>query len=263
MRKIILMFALAFLCIGTANAWIVNDKFGHVLDVKSNGAITVSEGTSYSSAQSTRVTRGFSFYVVGGGTVTAITYKRFVSSMAVTSTAGLYPGTTHFVYADGDKDTIAEFVTYLNAMPVTTVGCEGGIVATIDSECYENNLTAEITANALAVTVHTSTNPSNVSLDNILGIINKVSVPGTGYTYAVEAFNTNVTFGTGNTNMYIRKGANSTSSIVYQQKVTTSATDESMDVPVVYGDINTAIRFEVICSSWISAGQFNRSIIQK
>ncbi|MBA3052292.1 MAG: hypothetical protein FP827_04285 [Candidatus Omnitrophica bacterium] len=223
----------------------------------------VQDGISYSSSQSTRITRGFSLYATGGATTTAISFKRFVSSMSVTQTAGISAGTTHFVYADSDKNTIGEFVDYLNAIPNLTVGCEAGLVAVIDPECYEGNLTSEITGNTTATTIHSATNTVTVGLDHILGMIEIIPVPKPGYTHHVVGFNTNVTFGAGATSMYIRKGALSTSDIGYQKKVTTTATKEVMEVPLVVGEVDTAIRFEVIGSSWISAGYFNRTIKQR
>jgi len=256
-RKIVLFL---FLCGNLYAGYVIHtDRDGDVQDITSNGAAVVTEGSSYSSAQSTRTTNAFSMYVVGGDTTTAVTFKRFVSSMSITSTDGLYPGTTWVSYAG----TVEAFVATLNAVPTTTLGAEGGITAVINSKCYEGELATEITANTTATNCHSSTHTVTLGLDNVLAIIEKLDAPSSGKQYFVTDCEVNVTFATGITKLYIRDGTADDSTLKYRQIIGTTIVDETMDVSLVVGSADTALRFEIIGSSWISAGDFFYTTYQK
>lgn len=252
-----------FLCGNVLAYTIINDRDGDTLDITESGAAIVSEGSSYVSAQSTRTTNAFTMYVVGGATTSVLTFQRWGSSMSITSTEGLYAGTTVFLYADADKDTVGEFITYLNAVPDTTLGAEGGIVAVINAKCYESNLTSEITVSTTAKNCHSSTHTVTVGLDRVLAIIEKLDVPASKKQYFVTDCKVNVTFATGSTYLYIRDGLEDDSTLKYRQQISTSTEDKLMDASLVVGSKDTAIRFEVLGSTWISAGDFFYTIYQQ
>lgn len=206
-----------------------------------------------------RSTNAITVYIVGGATTTAASYTVFADSIAFTTADGLYPGTTHFVFADTDKDTLEEFVNYCNDVSVTTPGAEGGIVAAIVNGCYDKGATTDLTAGTDA-TILGVANIATITMDAILGI--SYILPASGLApeqrYHITGINTNVTFASGTVYLKIYDGDDHTDTNLLKYEIDVTATETPIRSIPNNGDLagseNTAIRIDVIGSAAITAG---------
>lgn len=200
-------------------------------------------------------------YVVGGATTSAASCQVFADSMSVTTADGLYPGTTWFVFADSNKDTISEFITYLNAISVTTPGAEGGIVATLPSGAYENNVTEELTV-AASQSIKGASAAKTLAADRFLGLSYTLPASGTGWRqqYHITGLSANATYTSGSVTLNIYNGTETSNTNLLRYKLNATTTE----TPITFltsgnlaGSNDTAMRFDVVGSSWISAGYIN------
>jgi hypothetical protein len=213
-----------------------------------------------------RTTSAMTLYIVGGATTSAASYQVCADSIAFTTADGLYPGTTHVVFADAHVDTLGELITYLNAIPTTTAGVEGGIVAAIVNGAYDGNASSELTASAITA-CKGSVNIKTLAFDNILGMSYTLPVSGlkSGQQYHITGLNVNATFAEGTTNLTIYNGSSSSSSKILKYEVDTSATEtpvKSVNSELA-GSERTAMRFDVVGSTWITSGYMSISGFKK
>jgi hypothetical protein len=197
-------------------------------------------------------------YVVGGATTTAATYTVWADSITLTTVGGLHPGTTQYVFADTDKDTLGEFIAFLNSVPTTTAGAEGGIVATITEGAYDGNATSELTATA-EVDVFGSSKISTLSMDNVRGIsyLIPTSRQYRGYQFHVTGLNANATYTSGSVILKAYDGDKSTDTEILRYKMNATTAETPIVLPSngdFVGSNEKAMRFDVIGSSWVTAG---------
>jgi hypothetical protein len=107
---------------------------------------TMNAFTLYNLPNSSATSTGVTLYVVGGATTSAVAYYVGTTSLTITTTGGLYPGTTTFLFADTRLDTLSELLNYANVLSTSVVGSEGGIVMSTASVAYGAVLSARLTA---------------------------------------------------------------------------------------------------------------------
>lgn len=109
-------------------------------------ARTTNAMTIYNLPNSSAATTGVTLYVTGGSTTSAVSYYVGTSSLTITTTGGLYPGTTWFVFADTRMDTLTELINYAFGLADTQIGGEGGIIMSTTSVAYGVISSARLTA---------------------------------------------------------------------------------------------------------------------
>lgn len=209
-----------------------------------------------------RTTDALNIYITGGSTTSAATRQVHADSMTFTTTGGLYPGTTQYVFADTDKDTLDEFIVFLNAVSATTAGAEGGIVAVKIQGAYGKNDSSELTVAASAGCLG-SDNVSKLTFANTLGISYTIAASGLSglQLYKITGMSVNVTFASGTTYLYIYDGTDNTATRLLKYEIDTTATETPIHaIPSdgsFIGSNNTAMTIEVVGSANITAGYFN------
>jgi hypothetical protein len=189
-------------------------------------------------------TNAFSLYFINTTTNTSADYAVGPSSIQFRCAGGLYAGTTTYWFADADKNTIGELVTYINNLSTSIWGVEGGIVATISQGMYEGNF---------------STGMALVSTTSVYGIANKKDVyfsgERNGMTYTIPASTNgdktflskvliNATFSTA-VNCYIYDSS-TTARQIWQETIPTTATDKVLNINEdCVGSANTAMRIDI------------------
>ncbi len=115
---------------------ICSTRTTHVLDIYINGGYD-------------EVHSAVTVYITGGSTTTAANYRVWADSVAFTTEDGLYPGTTHWIFARSSQDTLTEAVAYWNAIDTTgVVGIEGGITMTLISNGSRPSTQLTVTSSA-------------------------------------------------------------------------------------------------------------------
>ena len=203
-----------------------------------------------------------SIYIVGGATTTAATYRIHASSMSLTTADGLYPGTTQFVFTDTNKDTLAELVSYINAVSTTTRGAEGGVVASVINGAYDGNTTSELEIVNTAVSCFRASAAKTLYIDRNFGISYTLPVSRLyrGYQYHITGLTANSTYSSGAVYLNIYDGTSASSTKLMQYKLNATTVETPIILPCG-GDLansaDTAMRFDVIGSSWVTAGYLN------
>lgn len=204
-------------------------------------------------------------YVVGGSTTTAATFTVFADSISFTTADGLYPGTTEYVFADTDKDTLGELVDYLNAVPADTVGAEGGIVASIVQGCYDGdaseNLEAHVATSILgAANVHTLALDAGAQL-GISYIFPLSELGNKRKEFHITGINTNVTYGSGSVEIKVYDGDSTTDTCLLRYKANATTVETPvLSIPqdgTLAGSPGTPLRVDVVGSAAITAGYLN------
>lgn len=182
------------------------------------------------------------------------TYTIHTGSISFISTNGLYPGNTQISFAS--YPTLTLFAAYLNGLSSATVGVDGSLTAIIPAGIYEKNVTEELTAKS-ATSILTST--STLYFDRMLGwTYNTGTSMPWGFQYHITGLNVNATFSSGTTYLHIYDGDSYDDTELLRYEIDTSATETPihtiMNGDDFAGSKETAIRFDVIGSSWVSGG---------
>lgn len=201
-------------------------------------------------------------YMVGGATTTAATFTVFADSIAFTTADGLYPGTTEYVFADTDKDTLGELVTYLNAVPADTVGAEGGIVAAVKQGCYDGSPSVSLATNT-ATDIFGVAAKHTIALDTgtQLGISYIFPVTMLGdkrEQFHITGINTNVTYGSGSVEIKVYDGDKTTDTCLLRYKANATTVETPvLSIPqdgTLAGSHFKPIRVDVVGTAAITAG---------
>lgn len=189
------------------------------------------------------------------------TFYISASSITVTTTGGIYPGTTGYTFADADKDTISEFVTYLNAVPPTTTGASGGFTASLPTGVYRDNATTELIVNAAGVPAGDCSVSTTVAFANTYGM--SVVLDGKdllpGYKYHLADVCANATFATGRASVIVYDGA-ATTTIKRKETLSLSAEDGRLDIPYsgyFWASPNTSLRIDMVGTGYLTDGYIN------
>ncbi len=205
-------------------------------------------------------TAGITAYIVGGATTTDSRCEVSASSIAFTTTGGLFPGTTSLVFAGTDKDTVGELVAYLNALSTSTIGAEGGIVATVPNGAYDGNTSSELTE-ILNVNVKSSTNTATLAIDSILGMTYTIAASTTtGNSIYLSNWVGNATFGSGTVLFNVYDGTATTDTQIRKETINSSGVDAIADLPATKdfcGSANTAMRIDMVGSAALTAAYMN------
>ena len=170
---------------------------------------------------------------------TGSTIGVFASSMTL-----VHSGTTYdYIFSVSTTNTAGEIVTLLNAI--------SGITASMFQGAYPDNDSTQ-----LATAASSYVTSSTFTFDNTLGMTYTLPADTNGRRNHLIDCMVNATFATGTTNVSIYDGA-STSTQIRKEKVKTSVTDKPLNIPekgYVYGSADTAMRIDVVGSTWITAG---------
>ena len=194
-------------------------------------------------------------YIVGGSTTTSATYFVGTSSINFTTTGGLHPGTTGFVFTNY---TISSLVSGLNSVPATTAGAEGGIVARLSTACWGGDSPVRLiqgTSNYIKGSNNAKT-ITQYDTNHMMYTLPKLDSSSKWHVADVSA---NITY-TGSTYINIYDGVTSTNTVIRHEKFVASGTDNAMDIsPTGYLSTTgvTGMLFEIVSSSNISAGWCN------
>lgn len=186
-----------------------------------------------------------SFTLVATSTPSA-TFAVFADSAAL---ANLLAYTTYFVFSESDRDTTGELISIINGL--------SGVTCTRVQGSYSENPSTQLTEIA-ATTI--GAGAVTFASDNILGMSYIASADTLGRRYNVVDVMANATFATGTTFVNIYDGTTTSDTQLRREKLSTSAADGPLDLPEtghVYGTENTAIRYDVVSSSWITDGYIN------
>ncbi len=202
---------------------------------------------------------GIQIYIVGGSTTATATVQVNVDSITFTTTDGLYPGTTDYVFTSA-TETLSDLQTALMAISTATAGAEGGIIVTIPTSTYELNCSSDL---------------AEVSPTGCLGVANKVTLDldtvygwsyttpagcPRGYQRHITGLSVNATFGSGTVYLYVRDGTDTTDTTLLKYEIDTSATQTNIILPSngdFAGSKETQLRFDIIGSAAITAGFMN------
>lgn len=227
-------------------------------------------GTAYAERNTNTITpvvqdwslNALEIYVVGGSTTTAATFTVFADSISFTTVDGLYPGTTEYVFADTDKDTLVELIDFLNAVPATTAGAEGGIVASIVQGCYDGDASENLEAHA-ATDCFGSTAKHTLALDAgaQLGISYVFPVTKLGdkrEQFHITGINSNVTYASGSAEIKVYDGDKTTDPVLLRYKANATTVETPvLTIPqdgTLAGSHFKPIRVDVVGSAAITAG---------
>ena len=229
------------------------------------GGIVLSTEASYHGViLSTALTVADSVSCLGSGnaktlsatpaTTPTASYAVYASSMALITTNGLYPGTTHYVFSDTDKDTLTELLVVLGNRPSYTPGIDGTITAARVQGSYGGNDTTQLTEVA-ATSCKAVASIATLGFDNITGMsyILPASSLSSGEKYYITDFITKATFATGTTTAQAYDGIGTSTPITGAYTVgTTAISDEFYINRYVYNSADTAMRWDVISSTWVT-----------
>lgn len=204
-------------------------------------------------------------YVIGGATTSAASFDITNTSITFTTAGGLHPGATGYVFADTDKDTLVELVTYLNAVPVDTAGAEGGIVASVKQGCYDGDASGDLATHALT-SCFGSAEKHTLVLDSgkqmgISYIFPASQLADRRKQFHITGINTNVTYGSGSAEIKVYDGDKTTDPVLLRYKANATTVETPvLSIPqdgTLAGSPNTALRVDVVGSAAITAGYLN------
>jgi len=182
------------------------------------------------------------------------TFEIGASSITCRTANGLFPGTTWFVFASNGRDTLVELFDTLDASPSTVPGADGGFTVVRAQGSYYDADTIELSTAALT-DAHTSTNTLSLTLFRTLGMSYLIDAPSvSGEANYIENASVAATFGSGSTFVSVYDGEDSTDSLLRYEEVGTTAVDDMLNLgnSVIFGTVDTAMRFDVVCSTWMT-----------
>lgn len=207
-------------------------------------------------------------YIVGGATTSAASFITTTSSICFFTAGGLYPGATSYLYSDPNINTVAKFISYLNAKSTYTLGLEGGIVVSLTNGCYDGNSIALSSFSAVTATsIKGSSAAKQLYLggtSGIYGVSYVLPASGLGWRqqYHLTRLNANATYGSGTVTCTIYDGDKSTCTVL--GKCTLSATGVETQIlssgdDYFAGSNVTAMRIDIIGTAAVTAGYFGAS----
>lgn len=240
MRK--LLYFLLFICLVAMPL--------HAID-RDNDA----ETQYFNMAQSTTA---FTLYFVDSTTNTDATYDLNTTSMNLICTGGLYAGTTTLLFSESHLDTIGELVSFLNAISTSTVGVQGGVVATIAQGMYEGNLSTGL-ASATTTYINGAAYAKALSFTGQrYGLTYRIPAPTGGNAIYLTNAVLNATYGgTFLVNVYDGTG---TTTQIRQETAGATTVDKKLELPATddfHSSVNTAMRIDIVGDGYITAGRFN------
>jgi hypothetical protein len=259
MKKTLLFIALMFVCAG-ANAGqvqVFDRDYDSEMRLSSSGLLknfSDSETAIYLPQDAECLT----VYAVGGGTISEVTCTVNADSVTFTSTGGLYPGTTDFVFADTDKDTIGELITYMNNVSAITPGVGGGLVASLPQGSYDGNISSSIVA-ADAQSIFYSTAPVTLETEQVSGISYLIPAPTNGDSIYLTNAVVNATYGSGSLSFAVYDGTSTSSTQLRKETGGATTVDKSVNLPIdnFKGSANTAMRIDLVGTAAISSAYMN------
>ncbi len=240
--------------------------FGYLLLLKPAPAKSEYNTNTQNPVYQARTLNAIKLYCVGGSTTTAATYQVFGSTgIEFTTTAGKYPGRHKIPLSGYTYDTL---ISSINQLSTTGTGTEGGWVAELAQGAYGGNpatlLSPCAAQSCLAVAnIKTSTGTDTYGITYIL----PADYLAPEQQFHLTAGCINVTFGTGYTvTFYIYDGTTTANDILDREVYKVSGVDGHLDVAPngeCAGSENRAMRFDIACSSNISAGWLNLQLYKQ
>ena len=223
-----------FILVANSYAWRANERI-----------------TPWESIYSTRTTSALNVYVVNETTITVSTVKTNTSSMTISVTKGdALTYTFSALYAS--YDTLRDLISWGDSISTVTVVISHPSPLFAVDTTTSTQLVATSTANCLG-----SSNEVTLAVSNTLGF-SYVKAAEQGERHYTQGFDCNATFGSGTSHMYIYDGIYASSDTLKKWEIETTATGEEMPIKgIVRGTAGNAMRFDVVGSSWISAGWMN------